>query len=370
MKPSVWSSPIESIKCRVYLVVLPVAVLVCAMLYSLESRNGSLHVVDQLGLPLFGGLCSLLFVGLRFWPRYLKMYEMMLYSGFATFYLASLTYSVATFAFDISGVWNLAGLTYWSPVLYTLAFLVFGVRQGLWAGVGIQAIFGLTVMNYFLLRTDALPGDGTGAMLLQGFFSGTVTLFLLWAVGGVVAAQTRDHERLRTDAHTDPLTHIGNRRSLERQLQREAESAGRIGTNFCVAFLDIDHFKRVNDEYGHAAGDRVLGELSRLLKRETRTLDTIGRWGGEEFLLVLPGLPLDEAQEAVERLRLVVTRHAFPDVGRITLSAGVAAFRHNETLVNLLGRVDQALYQAKEAGRNQVVVDASRPSVQDGELLN
>lgn len=104
MKASVWSSPIEAIKCRVYLVVLPVGVLVCAMLYGLESRNGSLHVVDRFGLPLFSGLCLALFVGLRFWPRHLKLYEVTLYTGFATFYLASLTYSLATFAFDLSGV--------------------------------------------------------------------------------------------------------------------------------------------------------------------------------------------------------------------------------------------------------------------------
>lgn len=368
MKP-VWHGPIDTIKGRVYMFVLPAGALLSFGLWWLEARSGSLHVIDLYGLPLFGLLCLSLFLALRRWPKNLFVYELMLFCTFTALYLASLGYSLSVLAHDSLGLWNLAGLTYWGPVLYMVAFLVFGVRQGLYLSLGLHAIFGFAVMSYFFLA----PSPGATAMLMQGFTSGVLVLFLLWAIGNVVASQARSATRFEREASTDPLTLLSNRRQMWRQLELEQERSERFGNTFCLAFLDLDFFKRVNDLHGHAMGDKVLTEVSQVLSAQTRTIDVVGRWGGEEFLLLLPGLTLEESKEAVERLRQVVSAHRFSDIGTLTVSAGVAAYVPTLPLDDLLARADRALYRAKEAGRNQVVIeweaDVQRSAVVN-DLLN
>lgn len=373
MRTPLWSSPIETIKERVYLVVLPFATLTCLSLWWLEARNGTLHIVDRVGLPLFSLLCLALLLILRRWPKRLATCEVVLFCAFALFYLASLSYSLATFAQNPLGIWNLAGLSYWSPVLYTLAFLVFGVDRGLAVSLGVHGLLAFTTLNYLLMRPQDGAVQGTSEMLLQGFAAGAISLFLMWAIGRVVAAQTKAATQLELEAGTDPLTLLDNRRRIGRQLELEAARAQRQGGTFSVAMLDIDFFKRVNDEHGHAVGDEVLTEVSRLIRDETRAMDMVGRWGGEEFVLLLPGLPLEEAHAAVERLRLAVSDHGFAGVGHLTVSAGVAQYRAEEPLENLLQRADQALYGAKAKGRNKVVTEQNPEvyeAVTSGELLN
>jgi diguanylate cyclase (GGDEF)-like protein/PAS domain S-box-containing protein len=160
-------------------------------------------------------------------------------------------------------------------------------------------------------------------------------------------------------AVTDPLTGVWNRRHAMEALAIDLSEARRYGMPMSIVLLDIDHFKGVNDTCGHQAGDRVLVALTTALTAELRESDLLARWGGEEFLVVVRHGSLEDASRLAERLRIVAQEQDVDGVGRVTLSAGVAELRADETLDDWLGRADRALYAAKEAGRNRVVVDGA-----------
>lgn len=160
----------------------------------------------------------------------------------------------------------------------------------------------------------------------------------------------------------DPLTGIYNRRYLDATLPRELARAQRNAQPLAVIMLDLDHFKRVNDQYGHAAGDEVLKTLACLLKTGARESDLICRYGGEEFVAIMPTMSADQALERVEawrmQLEVMPVLPSVPDA-RITLSAGIAVFAgHDESPAQLLARADEMLYKAKQTGRNRVCTDA------------
>lgn len=164
-------------------------------------------------------------------------------------------------------------------------------------------------------------------------------------------------EKLAALATTDPLTGLPNHRALAETIDRELGRARRFGRDFSLLFVDIDRFKSLNDSAGHAAGDAVLGELATVMRDSVRGLDTIGRWGGEEFVAVLPEVGPVEGIEAAERLRAAVASHPFAEAGslRITTSVGVASYpRDGASRLTLLEAADRAMYSAKHLGRNQV----------------
>jgi diguanylate cyclase (GGDEF)-like protein len=160
-------------------------------------------------------------------------------------------------------------------------------------------------------------------------------------------------------ANLDPLTRVCNRRRLQEILAEETARACRYATPLAVVMLDIDHFKAINDTHGHDVGDTVLVELAARLGRAVRQVDWLARLGGEEFVVVAPGIALGSAVELAERLRLVVADAAFAGAGRVTVSLGVAVLRSGETVEAVLKRADEALYRAKAGGRNQVESEAS-----------
>jgi len=161
-------------------------------------------------------------------------------------------------------------------------------------------------------------------------------------------------DRLLYLSITDPLTGAYNRRYTEQRLKEELERAKRFGTVFSVVMFDLDHFKRVNDEFGHNIGDDVLKRVTGVVKGRLRQIDTLGRWGGEEFLIILPGTVLENAIFLAEELRNRIEQEHIPEVGRCTASFGVAAFIDGESYKGLVKRADDALYKAKAEGRNCV----------------
>jgi diguanylate cyclase len=170
--------------------------------------------------------------------------------------------------------------------------------------------------------------------------------------------QARELDRTREEARTDALSGIENRKSFDETLDFLLRNFKRNGSQFSMILCDIDHFKWINDTHGHTAGDLVVSRVGALLKQCLRAGDYVARYGGDEFVLLLPGTSLETAQTVADRIRMEVEWHNF-DVGigrqrvAITFSIGVAAARDRDTAEALIQRVDRALYQSKEAGRNQ-----------------
>jgi diguanylate cyclase len=162
----------------------------------------------------------------------------------------------------------------------------------------------------------------------------------------------------------DQLTGTLNRRGLEEAFEKEAARAQRRQSALCVALLDIDNFKKLNDSLGHDAGDAALIHLTTVIKETMRPQDTVARFGGEEFIILLPDTPIKESEKALTRLQRELTKRFFlhnNEKQLITFSAGVTDLRAEDTQNTVIKRADEAMYSAKQTGKNRVVV-AGQPS--------
>ena len=167
------------------------------------------------------------------------------------------------------------------------------------------------------------------------------------------------NNRMDKMAHTDVLTGLGNRRSANKDVASYIARATEKGEGFSLAILDIDFFKRVNDTYGHQAGDDVLFQVAQSIKEALRPSDRVYRWGGEEFLLALPGTTEEFASPVCQRVRQCINDHVHPLVGSITASIGVTVLKADDDIDSLVNRCDEYLYFAKENGRDQVIASTN-----------
>jgi diguanylate cyclase len=164
-------------------------------------------------------------------------------------------------------------------------------------------------------------------------------------------------EKIKQKVSIDPLTKVDNRRAFDAKIKQEFASFKRYGSKGSMIMIDIDHFKMVNDTYGHRTGDGVLRVVAGIIKKEIRDIDSLARYGGEEFAVILPHTVLSPALEVAERLRAKVEESRFSYKGKqfsVTISLGVGEIQEDDTLETFIQRVDAALYVAKNAGRNQV----------------
>lgn len=173
-----------------------------------------------------------------------------------------------------------------------------------------------------------------------------------------IVERQKVEEALAQVAMSDPLTNLLNRRAMNFHLQHELERFKRTGSPFTMLLCDIDYFKRINDELGHTAGDQVLMTVSNILREEIRGQDLLARWGGEEFLLLLPHTDLEGGANAAEKLRRRIAAETILIADRkikLTISVGVCSYHQEYTLDSLISAADKALYLAKHQGRDRVV---------------
>ncbi len=166
---------------------------------------------------------------------------------------------------------------------------------------------------------------------------------------------TSEKYDLQNKVSYDHLTRLYNRFAFEERLSKEIVKASTIEYKFSLMLIDIDHFKRVNDKFGHVTGDKVLMQFSDLLHKSSRKIDFVGRWGGEEFVVLCPESNKVDTLKQAERLHNKLTQYQFEDVGFITCSVGATVFLAGDTLLTIMQRVDDALYTAKNQGRNQTI---------------
>ena len=249
---------------------------------------------------------------------------------------------------------------------YLIAFM-FGVltletRRLIWVAIAYLGFYAVMIVASVAWLGD----EGLQRELFRLLF---FSLLIAWftVLGGYISGlrgklRQANHDltdalaRAEELATTDSLTGCGNRRQVVSMLGLEAARAAR-GEPFCVCMADLDHFKSINDRRGHAAGDQVLVAFATAARRALRPTDSLGRWGGEEFLIVLAQTARAEAEKIAERLRGLIEAcaiPALPDV-RVTVSIGVAEHTPGETALQTVERADQAMYAAKQAGRNRVV---------------
>jgi len=212
-----------------------------------------------------------------------------------------------------------------------------------------------------LIAITLFPTSSTLEFLTLNF-----SLFLTAVFSYVIFDNySKTNSKLTLLASIDPLTSSGNRRALDLTLENILADQKRTASNVSLLLLDLDHFKKINDDYGHTNGDIVLVELVTLIKKHSRSMDALYRYGGEEFILLPLNINLAEAKRVAEKLCALIAESTFVDDIAVTVSIGVAKYRADETAEAWISRADAALYLAKDSGRNCVVVEkavAEKPS--------
>ncbi len=235
------------------------------------------------------------------------------------------------------------------------------------AGISGVAITGYVLVIYFLSRNHPDLFDlKLELFILSGFASALLGSTLVGHEMFVLRRTVRERNRLLEEALekvnrlavTDELTGAYNRRYLLEVMSKQKALADRGSYSFSICFFDLDHFKRVNDELGHAAGDEVLKRVAAITQRIIRDGDYLSRYGGEEFVVVLVATVADKAEIVAERIRATFERETFSEIDselRVTISVGVTEFQPGEALDETLARADEAMYRAKKKGRNTIV---------------
>lgn len=266
----------------------------------------------------------------------------------AMFVLATTLGAIASaYVFGRTGI-------YWTFLVLWISFVLAPARLAL--------VCNLALLAAVLVGNRAL--FDTGHEWAAYFATGFMVTSYAWLVSHRLE---RQRSRLQAQAEADPLTGAGNRRLMQRELERVLGSTPSEASAGVLAVLDLDHFKQVNDEHGHEAGDRVLVRLVELLEQRLRKLDGVYRLGGEEFVLLLPGTPLAQAAPRLYALQAELNRGLATLPGRVTVSIGAAEHLPTETWSQWLGRADAALYRAKQAGRNRVVLAGGPAPADDAE---
>ena len=328
----------DELKRKVYLVIIPI-LFATNIFYWLVSPN--INRFMEVTIPptcLF--LIALWFCFYKkIYIYYLETFSVIFAS---VYHLIRINTMTSELAFDHLNVYM-----FWSPIYYILVFMVLERKKAIYLS---SFIFFMIVLTTSPIIETIRARD----IMIQYYLSTIVYILVLFYFKKVVTAYI-ESDILVKSAYFDYLTNIGNRRSIDHWLEEELQSAENTNNSFSIVYFDIDHFKKINDVYGHDVGDQVLKEMAVLVASELQPHDRFGRWGGEEFIIVSNGRDLEEALAFANVLRQTIQKHSFQHVEHVTSSFGVATYQPNDVAKTILKRADQALYFAKNNGRNIVM---------------
>jgi diguanylate cyclase (GGDEF)-like protein len=326
-----------------------------AFVWFVEAGAAHISPIDSVAYPCLITIylisCSILFLR----PGLLEHIERL---SFATFAIYIVLHAQPT-ALVTMDAYEFASLAQWFPLVYTAAFFFLTTRQAMLVSVLVYLSMLVPYGVELLLQHTALSTSDRSLLMMNVLCSHPVYIVTL---SGIAMLKTRVMQAgaqaaiLREAASIDYLTGIANRRATADVLQAALVRAREAGAVVSVILLDIDHFKLINDTFGHDIGDQVLIQVPVILHEYLRASDTLGRWGGEEFVVVTNETDSTAAAHMAERLRAQIAGYTFAQAGHRTASFGVATSAASDTPDSLMKRADQALYLAKRGGRNRVEV--------------
>jgi diguanylate cyclase (GGDEF)-like protein len=334
---------LKELKIRIYLWVLPCIIIALISNTLLQNIDG----VNKFDLTINNTLAiwftiSWFFLYKRVFVRFSEYSNLALVSFYhvTTFFDAVRNYMV------ISGG-SLGDFIIWMPIITLFFFLTLGTKRGLYYSI----IIFLTTFVSGILYLNSLSSESIDS-LGQYYFANLVYIIVLYYAQHVFRTFA-DLEMFKKHAYYDSLTGIANRLLIDEWLEKKLKVFKDKKEGFSIIFFDIDHFKSVNDNYGHKIGDEVLVELAELIQIQLTNRELFGRWGGEEFIIISNTVGEDTVNLA-EKLRKAVAEYSFKGAGNLTASFGVTNSKAGDSIDSLLNRADKGLYQCKNCGRNQV----------------
>lgn len=293
---------------------------------------------------------------IRHW-KFIRVIEESSYVFLSLVMISVFAYSLYLAESETSMQNSLFSYYLWMPTIYVLIFILQDGRGALVRTILLFLLLLLVSLPYAVSYEGPEIFSSSVGYLAHHFMSTAAIIAMLYFFGSLKDRLTEAQEataKATRLSETDQLTGLPNRRYIYNVLEKEMERSRRYGDPLSLILLDVDDFKRVNDDHGHDVGDAVLVEFADRLRSFRRSSDELGRWGGEEFIFVVPETGLQGATRLAERLRDALEEHRFGPVGGVTASFGVAAFGKEEDLASLLKRADVNLYEAKKQGKNRV----------------
>lgn len=278
----------------------------------------------------------------------LEVVEVWAYWGLAAFLGYNLWQNLL--AFKTMGLWV---STLWTGMIFVLAYDVFQPKMAWRVSAGIYVTYLLVGLYFFSVSN--MPWILFTLMYLSFGSYLLITRRVLWFRENAALLQ-READRLFQIANTDALTGVANRRYMMEAIKKEMERAQQLILPLSLILLDLDRFKTINDDFGHEMGDRVLVHTAQILHQHMRKTDLVGRWGGEEFVILLPNTPASEAKNLAERLLDILSGNSLQNLRTVTASFGIASLTSEDTADTLLSRADKAMYDCKQIGGNRVKV--------------
>lgn len=328
--------------------------LVFAALWLFETRAGIITDLDRWAYPAIIAFLGVHLLIVASTPRLQPYAELACYLGVAFYLLGQMFYMA--WGPPAESIYNIAVALVWMPSLYVAAFMFFSRRRAMLA-VGIT--FSLSAVA--LISAAVIAGRRDDVLIPSLLINALASHLLVLLLLSLVMILRHEFERVSSHArsmedaaNTDPLTGIANRRALEEWLL--GWDGQDVSDDAALVLIDIDHFKSINDAHGHLVGDEVLVSTAQLIRSQLRTRDVVGRWGGEEFLVIVESGSLSQAKALANRIRQIVNASVHPVAGSVTVSAGIAICSAGEPAMNAFRAADSALYAAKSSGRNRVEV--------------
>ncbi|MBX0328114.1 GGDEF domain-containing protein [Oscillochloris sp. ZM17-4] len=345
-------------KLRILKLLLTCGVSALLAIWALESLSGLIIQLDRVAYPIMAAVYASSLIAISLRPQTLFIAEKISFVTLALYVIIQLLSIVLDLQTD-SSLYSIATMVQWVPLVYMTAFIFFETRHAIGISIIIYLTLLVPIIALLLLGGLASAQSDSHAIVINLLWAHPVYIVALtsiaWLKAHLVAARD-DASVMSTAANVDYLTGVANRRAAAHALQAALAEAQMMGKDLAALLIDIDHFKQINDRFGHDVGDSVLIDLAAALRRQLRDSDTLGRWGGEEFIVIARQVAPAEAAALADRLRLSIAQRPAPQPAPITLSLGVSSARPDDTPESLVKRADEALYRAKQGGRNRVEV--------------